>query len=624
VKVQPSKSSPTQWKLQYPAKILLASSLLAGLAWWGLYPNTFTTSMSYQVNTHPESSAPVALQSAMLKSAPVLNKVAARLQQQGLTGWTAQKLAQAVDVSMSEDTSLLTVTIETPETKQAQQIAQTLDQTYRQTLQQIEADRLEGLHKEVSAQMADTQARLHKGEADWKKRTGGFTAGSDAGNLWASDQALLSEYQEINRKLHDVQADLVSAQTHYRHYKGLLRQDEATLLKGVALGEDPVLQKLSSQLADAQKDSQIQSVGLTPADAQGESTHQARIEFLQSEVTKERARVLNVKQPVIRDSVRRGLVGDLIKSRIGIDSAKQTQKQLLAQRNALLKDLETAASTMAQTDAWTLEKRMLTEELHQLKKQQNALESQQTRPQTTVSVFEAPLDPVENNHTEEKSKAAAGVLAASMAILAALPLMIRKVDTRQTPKAKPQPATTLAQLTQALAQSPTQQVILMLPLSGDAYSNTSAHLGGLLNQCGRNTVVMDVDLTHRALSAQLNVPSDAGVLEHLINPSLKATVHEALSGADILPLETTITRQQVAEFNQIAKRLPRLFSRWPESLVLLDTPHWHEAYGELMPHVSKVVFYGAPQGQTAHQSAQLALPQILASQYGVPVDIVEA
>lgn len=621
MKQQPAKSSKPQWTLRYPAKVVLASSLLAGLAWWGLFPNTFTSSIAYQVSTQPESSAPVALQAVMVKSTPVLSKVASRLQQQGMSGWTAAKLASAIDVTMSEDTSLLNVTVETPQSKQAQQIAQVLDQTYRQTLQQIESDRLEGLHQEVASQMADTQTRLEKGEADWKKRTGGFTASGET-SLWASDQALLSEYQDINRKLHDVQADLVSAQTHYRHYKGLLRQDEATLLKGVALGEDPILQKLSSQLAEAQKDNQIQAVGLTPADSQGESTHQARIEFLQSEVNKERARVLNVKQPVIRDSVRRGLVGDLIKSRIGIESAKHSQKQLMGQRSALLKDLETAASTMAQTDSWTLEKRMLTEELHQLQKQQKALESQQAKPQTTVSVFEAPLAPVENSHVPEKSKAAGGVWLASMALLAALPLMVRK-ESAEKP-AKPQAVTSLAQLTQTLAQSANQQIVLMLPLSGDAYSNTSAHLGGLLNQCGRNTVVMDVDLTHRALSTQLNLPSTNGVLEHLLNPELKATIHEALSGADILPLEATITRQQVAEFSQITKRLPRLFGRWSDSLVLLDTPHWHEAYRELMPYVSKVVFYGTNPNEKNRLGGQLALPQILASQFDIPVEVLEA
>lgn len=613
-----SKPSP-RWQVQYPAKVLVLSAVLGGLAWWGLFPSTWHTQWSYQLKSSGQTQAPASLQAAMLKSSPVLGKTVQQLNQQGVKGWTAQTLSQHLNIALAPDTQLLEVTVSGPTARESEVIAQTLDRNYRQVLAQIESERLEALKEDIKSQLADTQNRLQKGEANWKSKTGGFSTDLGVSGLWASDQALLADYQALSQKLRQTQSDLVSAQTHYRHYKGLLHHDEATLLKAVALGEDPVLQKLNSQLAEAQSDSGIQSVGLTNSDALGETTHQARIEYLQSEVAKERSWILGAKQPVIRDSVRKGLIGDLIQSRAAIESAKRSQQKLQSERASLLKDLDVAAQSMAQADAWSLEKRLLTEERHQLQKQLKALAQQKAQPQTVVKVIEAPLTPVENPHTSEKSQAAAGVFAGSFLFLAALPLLVKRVE--QSARKPQQTLTSLAELTQTLAQSAEQKVVLMLPLSGDAHNNTSVHLGGLLNQCGRPSVVMDVDLTQRTLSQQLNLVTQSGVLEHLLNSELKVPAHEALTGADVLPLETTLTRQQVAEFTQITKRLPRLFERWQQSVVLLDTPRWHEAYGELMPYISQVVFYGAS-GQPSNQPTS-ALPQILASQYGVPIQLVQ-
>jgi hypothetical protein len=172
-----------------------------------------------------------------------------------------------------------------------------------------------------------------------------------------------------------------------------------------------------------------------------------------------------------------------------------------------------------------------------------------------------------------------------------------------------------------LLKSKQQQVILMMPVTASGHLNASMHMGGLLNQFGREAIVMDIDLHHRLLSRKLAMVPTHGIFEHLLSASLKKPYADPMSGAKILPLETALEPDKLVEFSQIIQRLPRLWSRWPNSIIILDVSQWHESYHQLLPSITHVVFYVQPDHRT-YLTTQ-TLPRLFRERYHVPVSLVE-
>lgn len=177
---------------------------------------------------------------------------------------------------------------------------------------------------------------------------------------------------------------------------------------------------------------------------------------------------------------------------------------------------------------------------------------------------------------------------------------------------------TVLKLVNDLLNSRGRQVVLMMPVYSSGHINAALYLCGMLNQFGRDAVVLDIDLSNRMLSRKIPQTHQYGFYEHLLSPSMKKPYVDPMSGAKVIPLETALSADRVVEFSQIVQRLPRIWERWPSSVVLLDISKWHEGYHHLLPDVSQVVFYVPPDHPT-----NLLLPRIFKRRYGVSVSIIE-
>ncbi len=172
---------------------------------------------------------------------------------------------------------------------------------------------------------------------------------------------------------------------------------------------------------------------------------------------------------------------------------------------------------------------------------------------------------------------------------------------------------------ESLLKSKKQEIILMIPVYSSGHVNAATHLGGLLNQFGRDSLIIDIDLTHRLLSRKIPLEHPFGVFEHLLYPDMKNPYLDPLSGARIIPLEATMDPEKIVEFSQVVQRIPRIWERWPGSVIILDISQWHEAYHLLLPYISQVIFYVPPY---PHASSIL-LPKVFKGKYKVPVSVVE-
>ncbi len=180
------------------------------------------------------------------------------------------------------------------------------------------------------------------------------------------------------------------------------------------------------------------------------------------------------------------------------------------------------------------------------------------------------------------------------------------------------PTRSLLSILQDLLKSQKQQIVMVLPVRASGHLNAATHMGGLLNQFGREAIVIDIDLCHRLLSRKIPVEHPYGVYEHLLNAGMKKPYLDPLSGAKVVPLETSLEADKVVEFSQIMQRLPRLWERWPTSIIVLDLSQWHETYHQILSHVSQVIFYVPP-----GYDADTLLPKIFRKKYRVPVSLVE-
>ncbi len=176
----------------------------------------------------------------------------------------------------------------------------------------------------------------------------------------------------------------------------------------------------------------------------------------------------------------------------------------------------------------------------------------------------------------------------------------------------------LLDLVESLMETKEQTVIMTMPVHSSGHINLALNLCGLLNQFGREAIVLDVDLKHRLLSRKLPVDHPEGIYEHLTRTDLRKPLNESLSGAKVIPLETALEADRVVEYSQVVQRLPGLWQRWGHSVVILDISQWHEAYHQLLPAVSNVVFYMPPD----HQSTVL-FPQLFLRKYKKKVSLVE-
>jgi hypothetical protein len=180
------------------------------------------------------------------------------------------------------------------------------------------------------------------------------------------------------------------------------------------------------------------------------------------------------------------------------------------------------------------------------------------------------------------------------------------------------PTQSLLSIIQQLLKTKKQEIIMVLPVRASGHLNAATHIGGLLNQFGREAIVIDIDLCHRLLSRKIPFDHPNGVYDHLLNAGMKKPYLDPLSGAKVIPLETSLEADKVVEFSQIMQRLPRLWERWPSSVIVLDLSQWHETYHQALSHVSQVIFYVPP-----GYSADTFLPKIFRKKYRVPVSLVE-
>lgn len=624
----PKTAKPIKPWVYYALSAGIALGVSGALAFFLVQPQWRMT-FSYQYNLIPASEShkpvdsvleaginPVMTQVEILKSDRFLDDIASNLVAQGHPGWTPERVAQSVRVVNPSQSNLIQVEVKTAQREVTQTIATQLDKLYRDYVTEVqksmlEAERLfvESSLKNVNQRLTDGELNLHETIAatDDQAKASAFTLDP----VWGH-KALTQAYEDITRRMQEVENQIALEGTTFSHYKALLNKDEKTLLEGVILGEDPVLQKITDQLANVETDANILSVTYTPGDAEpGDMA--AKMKTLQKLYETHRQKILGGGgKPVIRDSVRKNLVEDMITSKIKLDSSVKLYQTLSKQRENVLTRLDQVSVTVGDYQAWSLQKGMLQNTRAALQKRLDDINYQIKNLVVPVKLFRPiPLEPAPVNNMPHTMTLFFSSFSGLFVLLAAVPLVM---DYRKSLI----PTRSVLGILKELLQVKGQQIILMMPVYSSGHLNAAAHLAGLLNQFGRDALVIDVDLNHRLLSRKIPLEHPYGVFEHMLNAEMKKPYLDPLSGARILPLEATLEADKVVEYSQIVQRMPRVWSRWSGSIIILDLSQWHEAYHQLLPHVSQVIFYVPP----SHQSSIL-LPKVFKGKYNVPVSLVE-
>ncbi len=625
-----TKQKPKPKKALSIAQRVLRATLFAmvcsGILTYFLFPVQWKTSFAYQYQPDPSSEPrqesdffkeTLSTQVAVLKSDAFLEMLRSHLNEAGIS-FTSAQVSRALHVSNPPNTALIEILVQTPHKKTTQQLAQLLDTVSKQFGSESRQAALFSQKANLEALLKRTEDKLQAG--DKRAQDIVSTIVHATGNPFASNpdigaKSLSENYQMLTTRLQDVEADIEAAETQYNAYQTLLNSNEKNLIAGVVLGDDPLLAKMTEQLAMAETESGILNVGLTPEDA-GLETPQNRIKQLKAQLERQKQKVLQEKMgqstPIIQDSLRQEMVSEMVSKRLKLQAAQKTKQTLEKQRTELLKSLATYGDTTGELKTWLFRKTSLLNTVNQLEKQLDTLESQVQQNHATLKLLGTlPEQPSQNYPAHEASFF---FLASSLILGCAastMPYLRKRTDEGLF-------HTSLLAVLENILQAKGQQVILLLPVMSSGHLNTSLQLGGLLNQFGRDALVIDADLKHRWLSRKLSWDATNGVFEHLLNADLKQAHTDPLSGAKVLPLEVSMDADQVVEFSQVVQRLPGLWGRWSSSVIILDMSQWHEAYHQLLPLVSQVIFYVPPES-----SAKALLPQVFYTKYNVPVSIIE-
>jgi hypothetical protein len=627
-----SKSSkPLKRSTYFGATALVALVVSGALAYFLTQPQ-WRTGFSYQytptlsksltsgedksfTSVVDSTTDPVMTQVEILRSDRFLEEVQSGLDAQGISGWTTESIAQALTITNPSRSNLVQVVVRTPRRDATMAIAGTLDKAYLEYVAKVQKDTLEAEREFVESSLKNINSKLIEGDtslhdvlaSDPQLKDTAFTTDP----MWG-EKTLTQNYEDVTRKMREVENEIALDGTTLSHYKALLNKDEKTLLEGVILGEDPVLQKITDQIASAETDANILSVKYSPGASEIADTA-AKVRTLQKLYDTQRQKILGGNgKPVIRDALRRNLIEEMIASKIKVESNIKLYQVLNKQRDNLLSHLDHVASTVGDYNAWNLQKTMLQNTRNSLEKRLDDLNYQLKSMPLPVKVFR----PIPQAPSPEQNMPQAAML--FFASFSGLFLLMSAVPFVMDYQSNQIPTRAVLGILKDLLKVKGQQIILMLPVYSSGHLNASTHLGGLLNQFGRDALVMDVDLAHRLLSRKIPLEHPNGVFEHLLSPEMKKPYLDPLSGAKILPLEATLEADKVVEYSQIIQRLPRIWSRWSSSIVILDISQWHEAYHQLLPYVSQVIFYIPP----THQ-ASILLPKIFKGKYNVPVSLVE-
>lgn len=555
-------------------------------------------------------------QIALLQNQQFLKTVQAKLETVGIQGWPAEKLARVMKITNPLHSNFIQIEVQTPQKEATRQIAALVHQSYTEYMQAFQREMIQKERAFVESSLSNAKSKLAEGDKnlrsllsnDASPSTSRFTSDPSLGG-----KALIQEFEALGKQIKDAEALIAFEDTTYSNYSSLLNKDEKSLMEGVILGEDPVLNKLSEQLATAQTDANILSIKYTPEDAAATG---AQVKSIEQLIEAQRQQILNGKsaqgKPVIRDSLRKGFVQELLSSKIRLKAATKQRDVLVKQRDNLLQRLDQMASTAGDYNAWMLQKDLLQNTVASLQKRADDLDYQLENLSLPVKLFGTiPTVPSQVHNTSSSLVFFLATFSGLFCLLGAMPLVM---DYRATLI----PTRSMLGILKELLSTKGQQVIVMLPVYSSGHLNAALHLGGLLNQFGRDAVVIDTDLSHRLLSRKVHGDHPYGVFEHLLDSDMKKPYLDALSGAKMIPLEATLSADKIVEFSQVVQRLPRIWERWPGSVVILDISKWHEAYHQLLPFVSQVIFYVPP----SHQTSTL-LPKVFKSKYHVPVSLVE-
>jgi hypothetical protein len=552
----------------------------------------------------------------LLQRDTLLEDLSDSLAQTGIKGWNLGRLQDAVQVTHASDSNRIDVQVQTPEKTVTQKIAKLLNQSYMQSFQDLQKEILQREIAFTQNRLKNTQDKLINGDGYMKSL---LATGMQQLEPAFSNDPLLGEkslserYETLNQQLKQSEKEIAYEETRSKSYSKLLNKDEKTLMQGVILGGDPTIEKIDNELQAVETDADIVSVKYSP-DLSEKEEKAAKIKSLQHLLDRQSQKVLGdeFRTPVIRDSFRKQLLADLIASKVNLVAAKSQYASLSSERDDLLKHLDQVADKLGDYNAWTLQKNMLQETASSLEKRLADLNYQLKNSVLPLELLHGiPKEPLPIENWSQRMVLGLSSFLALFLLFGSLPYLVDYQSFKMSHQ-------TLPNIFQALLARHGQEIIIMLPMSSAGHLNASLQLGGMLNQFGRETLVIDADLSHRWLSQKVAPNPSQGVLEHLLSPELKQSIQDPLSGAHILPLETTIQPDRVVEFSQIVQRLPKVWSRWPGSVVILDLAHWHEAYHSLLPSVSQVIFYSSPS-----EKANTLFPRVFKSKYRVPVSIVE-
>lgn len=617
---QPKKPLP---KAVYFAGIAALSLVVSGaLAFFAIQPQ-WKTGFAYQYLPEHEQSLssdkavpgsinPINAHMAILGSDKFVDELEIYLAGQGFSGWSSEKIAQAIKISHPDHSNLIHVDVITGQKEVSQAIAQELNRSYLAYVKQMQKDSLLAEKAFTESSLNNIKARLTDGETSLQETLATMPqlqGSAFVNNPAWGEKTLTDNYLDLSRKIEDLESQMAVENTRYTHYKALLNKDEKSLMEGVILGEDPVVNRIEDQLATAETDATIQAVKLGPEDAN------IRVKSLQNLLNIQRQKLLGGGangKPVIRDSLRKGFIEELMASKVQLQAAQTLYNSLIQQREGILKHLNSLALNMGDYNAWMLQKSLLQNARAAMEKQLDDVDYRLKHLTLPVKIFRPlPQNPVQIRDWNQSAGLFLSSFSGLFLLLSAVPLVMHY-------RSGQIPNRSIFGILQDLMHHKGQQIIMMMPVSSSGHLNASTHLGGLLNQFGRDSLVIDVDLCHRLLSRKIPLEHPYGMFEHMLNADMKKPYADPLSGAKMIPLEATLEADKVVEFSQVIQRIPRLWERWPASVIILDLSQWHETYHQLLPHVSQVVFYVPP----AHKSS-LLLPKVFKDKYHVPVSLVE-
>ncbi len=557
-------------------------------------------------------------QMALLESEHFMEQLKAKLPDKLGKSLSIRQLSHAVRTNHLVHSDLLDVTLESTQPGQLLPLAHSLDQTYEDVIRHFELDRLEAQRSFVAHRLGQTIDRLNHGQADLNKvlaaqpklKDTPFALDPDWG-----EKELANNYSDINQALKQTEEDIALAETQYHHLQSFLSQDEKKLVEGAVLGDDPTIAKLTDQLAAAETDAHIVSVKYTPGEDDNPDSS-SKVRALKRQLDEQRQHVLaqlsQHEKPILRDRFRRDLLAQMISSEIKLQAATKAHGRLEQQRDDLLKEMASVAGTMGSYNSWLFEKDLLQKTKISEEKLLSDIDYQRSHLQLPIKL----IQPIPSKPQPAHDPGQAWML--FLSTFSGLFCMLSAVPFYQQYRTQKIPRQPLLDLVEALIQTKGQHIIMLMPVTSTGHLNASVHISGLLNQFGRDSVVIDMDLNNRLLSRKLPTESHQGLFEHFLNPDMKKPYVDPLSLARILPLEAPISSDKIVELSQVVQRMPRIWERWPASVIILDLAKWHEAYHQLLPYVAQVVFYVPP----AHP-ASLLLPQIFKSKYQVPVSLIE-